>query len=68
MNAEKKYLPKWKKKLTAAERKHLSETTDSSTLAQFKQNFEAQQTRTTMACWDCRSIARKVGLTVDAST
>lgn len=55
-------VPKWQKPLTAADRRHLKETMDGRvTLAGFKRNREAQK-RDGISCFECESIARKLGI------
>lgn len=63
MSTKKISIPKWQRKLNAAERKHLRETCDRVTLKAFKKNFEGQQ-QEGIVCWDCRSIARKLGIEI----
>lgn len=60
---------KWKKKLTKKELKHIKETTNGGTLAEFKRNREWQVRpdqefgkEPDEMCFECRSIARKLGL------
>lgn len=52
---------KWHKKLTIKELRHVKETTDSTTLKQFKRNREFQK-KENIKCWECFSIAHKLGL------
>ncbi len=56
---------KWKKKLLKKELKHLQEM-GITTLAQLKETrkFQIEQKDRTNreSCWDCRSIAEKLGL------
>lgn len=55
------------KDLTKAERKHVKEM-DLTTLRQFEKNArmqaEMRQSWPSEPCWDCRAIARKLGLPV----
>jgi hypothetical protein len=51
---------KWEKKLTAKELKHVREW-GGKTLAGFKETRRLQKNGAD-ACWDCRHIARKLGL------
>lgn len=53
-------LPKWKKKLTAKERAHVDEW-GGKTLAGFRETRRRQRIGTD-TCFDCRIIARKLGL------
>ena len=55
--------PKWAKKLTAKELKHIAEGSSSGrpTLASLKANL-AGQAATGCECWECRSIGVKLGL------
>ena len=57
--------PKWMKKLTAGERKHLREDAfnpgDNPTLAGVRRN-RAGQIKFGIRCFDCESIARKLGM------
>ena len=63
---------KWHKKLTIAELRHVHESTTSGTMAEIKCNatairqwkLEQEQRGEQYAgiCWDCLSIARKLGL------
>lgn len=62
-------LPKWKRGLTKEERKHLHQVAKCTTLAAFKETVEYQEKRRKECpgpqyepCWDCKSIARKLGL------
>ncbi len=48
-------------KLNKADLKHLRETTEKGTLREFKRN-RAIQIRDNITCFDCRIIARKLGL------
>ena len=54
------------KKLTKAELKHIRETTNGFTLASFKRNIakhrEEEAKDGTCPCFDCRIIARKLGV------
>ena len=60
-------MPKWKAKLTKAQRAHLAEM-DITTLTAFRRNREAQAQMNAStgsdgeACWDCRDIARRFGM------
>lgn len=58
---KKSSLPKWKQKLTKAQLKHLKETTERSTLAEFKRNREAQ-VENNFLCVECAEIARRGGV------
>jgi len=49
----------WKKKLTKAELKHIKETTQRGTKAEFLRNRAAQITDR-LTCYECRTIARKL--------
>lgn len=59
----------WKSKLTAKERKHLQEVAGVKTMADAKRNFVAQaemrQTSSIEPCFECKHIARKLGLLVE---
>ena len=58
----------WKAKLTKKELKHIAETTNGGLLREFKANRAKQRTWDTGVtfgaepCWECRIIARKLGL------
>ncbi len=52
----------WKNKITKKELKHIRETTDTGTLQQFKSNRAWHKKQDKEPCWDCRLIARKLGL------
>ena len=58
--------PKWQIKLKKSEINHIKETTDSSTLVQFKRNREfhnkAKEKDGHEPCFDCRMIAQKIGI------
>ena len=55
-----KNLPKWQKKLTAAQRMHLAESMDGSiTLAKFWNNRAAQK-KHGITCHDCEIIERRL--------
>ncbi len=60
--------PRWQRKLTKAEIKHIRETTDTGSLAQFKRNLEWQRERDTenpdgpVTCLECRHIANVIGI------
>lgn len=57
-----KKLPKWQRKLTAAQRRHLRESTDGTvTLAGLRRNLAGQRADG-VHCWECESIARALGL------
>lgn len=64
--ARKKKLKGWKGKLTKAELQHVKETTVNCTLKEFIENRHAQKTMATKStpevCWECRMIAKKLGL------
>lgn len=55
--------PKWAKKLTVRELRHVAEgsATGRATLHSLKANLEGQAT-TGVVCWECRTIAAKIGL------
>lgn len=58
---------RWQKKLTKKEMKHLRETCDGPpTLAALRRNREHQRQQKGESgiepCWDCRLIAKKLGL------
>jgi hypothetical protein len=56
-----KSLPKWKRKLTASQLKHVKETTQRSTLAEVKVNL-AHQELLVFPCFDCIQIANRLGI------
>ena len=63
--------PKWQKPLTKKEIKHIRDIAGCRSLSRFKRNVEGQnemrkQTPGAHAepCWECRHIARKLGLFV----
>lgn len=65
MKTKRPAAPKWMKPLNAYDRKHLRESlANRPTLKGFKETFTWQQ-ENNVNCWDCRSIARKLGLLVD---
>ena len=51
-----KKLRKWERKLTAAERKHIKDTTSNNTLREFKINCHGA-----IGCLECKHIAIKLG-------
>jgi len=60
---------KWQKKLTKKEYKHLQETiAGTPTLKAFKHNLEFQRAQDKLnpgapnSCWQCLTIAKKLGL------
>jgi len=59
-------MPKWLKKLTAAERRHLREDAGVTSLAAFKRTRKAHAEMKAKdgqePCWTCLDIARKLGL------
>lgn len=57
--------PKWAKKLTATDLRHVAEgsATGRASLRSLKENL-AGQAGNGVVCWQCRSIAAKVGVTV----
>lgn len=63
--------PKWQRKLLKVDVKHIRDTTDSGTLAQFKSNLDWQRKRDEendnpqgdqMTCMECNHIANKLGI------
>lgn len=59
----------WMKDLTKKEKKHLLEDAGCKTLEQFKRNADHQKkmrekTPGIEPCWDCKFIAKKLGLPV----
>lgn len=53
----------WKMQLTKPEKAHVAETTKRETLSEIKANL-VSQAKTGLVCWECRSIAQKLRLTV----
>lgn len=51
----------WKKKLTKKELLHVKETCNRITLGAIKRNLSWQK-ESEIKCWDCRAIARKLGI------
>lgn len=54
-------LPVWLAKLSAAQRKHIKETTPRGTLYEFKQN-RREQIALKIDCIDCRQAAARLGI------
>lgn len=57
--------PKWQRKLHASDLRHLAETTRRNTLSEVKKNLAHQKT-TGIICDECRAIAQKLKLEVEA--
>lgn len=55
----------WKSKLTKKELQHVKDTTSNCLLSQFRINIEGQKGGG-IVCFECRSIARKLGIEVTA--
>jgi len=57
-----KKLPKWQRKLTAAQRRHLRESMDGAvTLAGLRNNLAGQR-EDGCRCFECEDIARSLGM------
>ena len=55
-------LAKWKRKLTAADLRHIKETTNRNTLEEIRRNV-LQARIDGVICHECQVIARKLGIT-----